>query len=221
MTNSVPPTLRILLDAREQHEREQAWAAFVREYSRLIHHGAKAVADGYDATMDRYAFVLDRLEEDECRRLRTYESDGHTKFTTWLVIVARRLSIDFHRARYGRAPAKTDGDTVPASATSRHRLVDLVGAQMEIDELVDDGATTADAAISAAELRAVLAKAIATLSDHDRLLVKLRFEDDATAGEIAVLMGFNSQFHVYRRLKTIFRRMKKELERHGVRGPTP
>ena len=126
MKDPVPPTLSVLLRAREGDVRDRAWAAFVREYSRLIYHAARTVADGYDGTMDRYTFVLDRLHEDDCRRLRKYGSDGRTRFTTWLVVVARRLSIDFHRARYGRTPSKDDGDTLPAAATPRHRLVDLV-----------------------------------------------------------------------------------------------
>ena len=100
-------------------------------------------------------------------------------------------------------------------------MVDLVGARLEIDELADDGAPNPEATIRLAELRKALVDALAALSDRDRLLVRLRFEDDATAKEIATLMGFASPFHVYRSLKTIFRRMKQDLERHGVRESNP
>jgi len=44
-----------------------------------------------DGAMDAYAYVLERLRERDCARLRTYADGGPARFTTWLVVVARRL----------------------------------------------------------------------------------------------------------------------------------
>lgn len=52
--------------------------------------------------MDRYAHVLDKLQVDDFRRLRTFVADGRGKFTTWLTVVVRRICLDHHRQRYGR-----------------------------------------------------------------------------------------------------------------------
>ena len=41
------------------------------------------------------------------------------------------------------------------------------------------------------------------LSPSDQLLLRLRFEEDLTAREIAPLLGLASQFHVYRRIETV------------------
>ena len=74
--------------------------------------------------MDGYAHVLERLREHDCRRLRGYAPDGRTKFTTWLVVVARRLCLDFHRHRYGRSDDPAPDAAVARAA--RRRLVNLV-----------------------------------------------------------------------------------------------
>src|SRR5204862_509166 len=75
---------------------------------------ARSLTTDHDAAMDGYAHVLERLREHDCRRLRGYAPDGRTKFTTWLVVVARRLCLDFHRHRYGRSD-----DPAPDAAAAR------------------------------------------------------------------------------------------------------
>jgi len=64
--------------------------------------------------MDRYAFVLDRLRARNFRRLRRFQPRGSARFTTWLVLVSRRLCLD-HR-----------------------RLADLMGERGDVAELTDD-----------------------------------------------------------------------------------
>jgi DNA-directed RNA polymerase specialized sigma24 family protein len=49
--------------------------------------------------MDGYAYVLEALRSDDYRRLRAYAADGRSKFSTWLVVVARRLCLDLHLRR--------------------------------------------------------------------------------------------------------------------------
>jgi hypothetical protein len=63
---------------------------------------ASSLGGDQDAVMDRYTDVLEQLRRNDCQRLRGYASDRRSKFTTWLVVVARRLCLDQHRQRYGR-----------------------------------------------------------------------------------------------------------------------
>src|SRR5688572_14416739 len=103
--HALPPELERLLDsAAHRGDPDEAWAALVAKYSRLLMTVARDVAPGHDAAMDAYAFVLERLREDDCRRLRGFVADGRSSFTTWLVVVTRRLCVDHYRQRYGRAP---------------------------------------------------------------------------------------------------------------------
>lgn len=221
MGSTLPPELARLFDADDSVSRDQAWGVFVRRYSRLLFHAAKSTTDGYDDTMDRYTFVLDQLCEGDFQRLRRYASDGRTQFSTWLVLVARRVCIDYHRARYGRRRA--DGpDCAPSDATtSRRQLVDLLGARIDIEAIADGARPSPELALRAAELRQALGNALAQLPAKDRILLKLRFEDDASAREIATMMSFPSQFHVYRRLTTVMGQLRRHLQSRGVGDPRP
>ncbi len=221
MRSPIPPELARLLNAGDSVSRDQAWGGFVRKYSRILFHAAKSTTDGYDDAMDRYSSVLDRLRECDFRRLRRYASDGRTQFSTWLVLVARRMCIDYHRARYGRrSPDAGDGPPSDATAT-RRQLVDLVGARIDIEAIADGARPSPELALRAEELSQALVNALSDLPARDRILLKLRFEDDASAREIATMMGFPSPFHVYRRLTAVLDQLRRHLESHGVSDPTP
>lgn len=75
------------------------WEDFVRRYDRHIRLTVEAVRRRYDAprceTDDMVAAVYERLLEDRCRRLRAWEE--RSKFATYLVLVARRLCLDYIR----------------------------------------------------------------------------------------------------------------------------
>ncbi|MDF2774004.1 MAG: hypothetical protein K0S86_3501, partial [Geminicoccaceae bacterium] len=102
MRGALPAPLSALLEASDVRSRDEAWAAFVSCYSPLIMRVARLLDRDADAVMDRYAFALDHLRRDDCKRLRQYAADGRGEFTTWLVLVVRRLCLDEHRRRYGR-----------------------------------------------------------------------------------------------------------------------
>lgn len=216
---TVPPEELVrLLSATGPGEREEAWAAFTRAFSRLLLHTARWRGAGYDEAMDRYAYILQQLRCDDCRRLRGYVADGRGKFTTWLVVVARRLCLDYERQRYGRFR-----ETVPAKsgAEARRRLVDLVGEHVELECLSPPSADSPEGDLRAKELRRILRLACENLSARDQLLLKLRFEDELSAPAIARLMGFRTPFHVYRRLNCLQRELRAVLVRRGIRDSQP
>ena len=209
-----PAELHHLLAAVDPASRDEAWAAFVRAHSRILFHTAKSSANGYDDTMERYTFVLDRLRSEDFRRLRKYASDGRTMFSTWLVVVARRLCVDYHRSRYGRH--RPSGDGYGDDVIERKDLVDLVGARMDVALIEDRSTPNPEATVEAGEVRHVLHAAIGELPPAERMLLRLRFEDGASVREIVRVMGFPSQFHVYRRLKSVLAKLRDALERRGI-----
>lgn len=215
------PELAALLQAADPASREQAWSQFLDVYSRLMLHTARSLGSDHDAVMDRYAHVLEQFRADDFRRLRAYVPDGRTKFSTWLTVVARRLCVDHHRQRYGRAPADTaDGPTRDTLAT-RRKLVDLVADEIELGRIASATSDNPEARLSQSELSRGLAAALAGLAPRDRLLLALRFEDDLPAREIAELMGFQTLFHVYRRINGVLASLRRDLDERGIREPTP
>src|SRR5262249_50128543 len=133
MPDTPRPLERLLTAiARDEHEHaDAAWRAFVAEYSRLLVHVARSVTTTHDDAMDAYAFVLEQLRVDHCRRGREFAADPRCKLSTWMVVVARRLCMDLYRHRYGR----TRGDDVRDQRVFRRRLQDLIGEPIEPNDL--------------------------------------------------------------------------------------
>lgn len=219
MPDGLPAELSQLLATEDAHRAEGAWAEFVHAHSRLLLHVARSMARDQDEAMDRYAYLLEQLRRDDCRRLRGFVADGRSKFTTWLVVVARRLCLDYDRHRYGRTDRAKDAQGQAARA-ERRQLRDLVGSEMDIGTLPDAGGRAADDELIARERGEALAQALAGLEPADRLLLRLRFDDGHSASEIARAMGFPTQFHVYRRLDRVLATVRRELEYRGIRGPS-
>src|SRR5690348_7962664 len=116
--------LERLLEAHTEAARREAWAEFIQVHHRLLIHVARSTSGqrDEDAAMDAYTFILDRLRENDFRRLRAFVADGRSTFVTWLVVVTKRLCIDFARARYGRL--EHDVASISGQEQMRRRLVD-------------------------------------------------------------------------------------------------
>ena len=216
----LPPEVSRLLDATDPAAREAAWQAFLEAYSRLLLHAARGVSRDYDAAMDSYAYVLEQLRSDECRRLRGYVSDQRSKFTTWLVVVARRLCLDRLRERYGRASGA--GARGREARLARRQLVDLLTEELDAHAPLSPRASDdPERRLRVEELHRALSGALASLDPRDQLLLKLRFEDDRTARQIARIMRFRTPFHVYRRLGALLVLLRKALSHKGIESAEP
>lgn len=219
MTGRFPRPLRDLLAAESDEVRTRAWERFVGKHNRLLLKVAFETKAGYDRAMDRYAFTLEGLRADDFRRLRQYRPDGTTRFTTWLVVVARRLCLDHDRTVYGR-PRRAD-DRLLQEHQTRRRLVDLVAEEIDLETLTTLDSLGTDARVRRREVREALETSLATLELEDRLLLRLRFEDAAPVSDIARLLEMPTVFHVYRRIRKVLSRLRAELETHGVDGSRP
>jgi RNA polymerase sigma factor (sigma-70 family) len=218
MRGALPAPLSSLLDARDHRARDDAWAQFLSAYSALIMRVARLLDGDEDAVMDRYAFVLDQLRRDDCKRLRQYVADGRGEFTTWLVLVVRRLCFDEYRRRYGRRQSHTSD--MRERHALRRRLTDLAGIEPELAEVAAQG-DDADAGIRALELSAALEAAIARLDVSDRLLVRLRYQDGLAVPAIARMIRAPSAGHVYRRIDHVLAALRDTLRQAGVEDSVP
>ncbi len=219
---TLPPELTALLAASDAAARERAWARFLDVHSRLIMHTARRLGSDYDTVMDRYAYALERLRESDFHRLHSFVADGRGKFTTWLTVVVRRLCLDHHRQRYGRArESAPDGTPQVGIRAVRRRLTDLVAEQVDVARLSAPSPDDPEARLRAAELGQGLTEALQQLPPRDRLLLALRFEDELSAREIADVMAFSTSFHVYRRLNALLAWLRGALERRGIDDAAP
>jgi RNA polymerase sigma factor (sigma-70 family) len=210
-----------LLDASDEVARESAWSELVVSISRLLLHVARSFGGDHDATMDRYAAVLEGLRENDFRRLRAYVADARSEFSTWLVVVAQRICLDHRRRRYGRLrTASGAAEAIREEWAARRRLVDLLGSDVDPALL---GGTEVDAEdrLRVADLYQALESALALLPPADRLLVKLRFEDGLSVPEVARSLGYPTRFHVYRQLARVLADLRDALARSGVHDALP
>jgi RNA polymerase sigma factor (sigma-70 family) len=218
MGGALPPELSRLLHAVDRASREEAWTRFVRTHTRLLLHVARSLNHDYDTAMDAYAFILEQLRRDDFTRLSAYVANSRCKFSTWLVVVSRRLCLDHLRQRYGRArdPAESAYHGEPRAA--RRRLMDLLGESIDPDRIAQPSSADPESELEARDLNEALASALSALHARDRLLLKLRFEDGLSAREIAEVMDLATPFHVYRRLNALLASLRRWLLRRGVKG---
>jgi RNA polymerase sigma factor (sigma-70 family) len=220
-----PRELSRLLDARASARADAAWDDFVAIHSPLLLHVTRALTSDRDTAMDAYARVLERLREDDCRRLRAYVPDGRSRFTTWLVTVVRRLCLDWHRENFGRARA--EGSDRAREAHERRRRLRTLARDVGIEELndaVDAGTREAadpDEQLRALELHDALEAALATLPPSDQVLLRLRFDDELSAQQIARTLHYPTPFHVYRRINALLAQLRASLKARGIESSVP
>ena len=219
MPPRLPQEVHILLHSEQRADREVAWESFLASHSRLMLYVARSLTRDADETLDAYAWSIERLKEDDCHRLRGFSEASGTLFSTWLVVVVRRLCLDFLRHKRGRRPK--DANNGPSEQNRiRRRLADLAGESIVLEHLQDTG-SDAGSQLAVRELYGALEAAMKSLPAEDRLLLSLRFEDRLSAAEIARITNAPSQFHVYRRIKTVLGLLRQRLAEAGVDGPEP
>jgi RNA polymerase sigma factor (sigma-70 family) len=198
-------------------EADAAWRAFVAEHTRLLLHVARSVFASHDEAMDAYAFALEQLRCNDYHRLREFAASPRCKVSTWLVVIVRRLCLDLYRQRYGRARSPEPNK----QRDIRRRLQDLATDGLDWNDVSVVQGIGAELSVRQAELSVALDQAMATLSPSDQLILRLRFDDDLSAQEIARLLNLPSPFHVYRRVNSLLAQLRRTLGELGVESSTP
>ena len=217
--NPGPDELRALLAARDPAEKDRAWTEFLERHSDLIIRVARHMGGGHDLVMDRYAYVLEALARDDWRRLRSYLDDGSGRFETWLIVVVRRMCLDHHRHRYGRRQA--DSRASAEHQAERRKLVDLIGDELSLSGLAASSSEDPDLGVREGEVHAALTAALQELAVPDRLLLRLRFEEDLSVPEIARATSARSPFHLYRRIDALLKQLEAKLRSAGFDEAMP
>ncbi|NNM06582.1 MAG: sigma-70 family RNA polymerase sigma factor [Gemmatimonadetes bacterium] len=219
-----PPVIAVLLDCPGDCPPDQAWDAFLSTFGDILlrtaayaHRRHAASTDAHDASMDAYAFILEKLRQDDYRRLRGFSGGDEAALSRWLVVVARRLCTDFWRHRYGRARPSTP----ELERDTRRRLVDEIWDPRDSSELPTPKTSDPEWELRHRERSEALETALGGLAPTDNLLLAYRFEDDLSARRISELMGFPTPFHVYRQLNRVLKAMRDKLEGMGFADPDP
>lgn len=83
---------------------DAAWDLFVARYRRLLIAAIRHYLREPDDVMDVFAWVCEALRDADMRRLRSYSDRAapRARFSTWLVTIVHRLTVDWIRRRDGR-----------------------------------------------------------------------------------------------------------------------
>src|SRR5678816_3144652 len=99
-------------------------------------------------------------------------------------------------------------DSAKVALERRRRLATLMseagldaGADLVDTQTEENGGPEGN--LRAIELSGALEEVMATLAPADQVLLRLRFDDDLSAQQIARTLRFPSQFHVYRRINAL------------------
>lgn len=141
-----------------------------------------------------------RLQELQARVLRARDDAEEGAAVAGSQAIAERLGVE--RAEVDEALA-VRGCFVP---TSLDAPVDADGDGAPLGELL----AAADDAVDRAEDRVILRTALLRLTPRERLIVKLRFADDLTQGEIGDRIGV-TQMQVSRLLSKVMSTLRAEL----------
>lgn len=221
MSRSPPEELVHLLAADGPGAEDAAWSDFLARYSPTLLDAARRSAADRDGAMDRYLWILQELRRDDYRRLRQYRPKERSQFSSWLLVVARRLCVDYARRRYGRDRGREASPTTRRRRAARRRLARFEMEELDPELVGDPAARGPERRVRARELAGALEIALAGLEPRDRLLLRLRYEDEVPVREITGVMNFPTVFHVYRRLRRLRGKLRDRLEELGVADPWP
>lgn len=215
MPKSIPTPLLSLLRARDEVAQNGAWSGFLDEYSDILLKTARRASFDHDGALDHYSYMLEQLRQDGFRRLRAYQGDSRGRFTTWLVVVARRLCVDHHRHTHGRLQTTAESPARSLEHAVRHHLADLIADEIDLGQLADGKSPSPDSLVLAEERSRALKDAIGSLDVADKLLLTLRFKDEIAVDHIAPMVGLRNRFQVHRRLKAVLAKVRRMLEDQG------
>jgi RNA polymerase sigma factor (sigma-70 family) len=218
MGAATPFELSQLLCAADSSSQQAAWEDLIARHTRLLLAVSRSFNGGHDEAMERYTYMLDKLREDDFRRLRTFDETSGARFSTWLTVAARRMCLDHLRARYGRQRESAQPNRIYPLRSIRRALADSIGPEVDVERIVDEQSPSLIAQTVVGERDEALRVALVQLKSRERLLLALRYEDDLSAARIARIVGLPTPFHVYRQLNAVLEKLRLILESRGIEG---
>ena len=216
MDGTSPLELSRLLGSPDIANREAAWEKLIAGNTRLLLAVARSFGGDHDDAMERYSFIIEKLREADFRRLRAFDPGCGASFSTWLTVAARNFCLDLHRSRFGRQRSELPSDKSTALRAARRALSDLTEGDIPLETIPDSSGAEVDSRALRGELDECLRRALSHLTPTERLILTMRFEDNMPASQIAGILGFRTQFHVYRQLNAVLKRLRTELRQSGI-----
>jgi RNA polymerase sigma factor (sigma-70 family) len=221
MASELPPELAFLDDRVDEAGREEGWSRFVGLFTPLLMRTAREFGTEYDDRMDRYRYVLDALREDGFRRLRSFRPVSGSSVAAWIVVVSRRLCLDFERHNSGRPRGENPNDSVQARRRLRRALAKASGGDFDPGDRLPSASLSPEEELREQELHQAVDNALRRLTPRQQLVIRLRFEDGLSVGEVGEVLGMRNVFQVYRLLRAALGDARKHLEQSGVRDAHP
>jgi RNA polymerase sigma factor (sigma-70 family) len=218
MGAAAPFELSQLLRAVDSSSQQAAWEDLIARHTRLLLAVSRSFNGGHDEAMERYTYILDKLREDDFRRLRTFDETSGARFSTWLTVTARHLCLDHLRALYGRQRESAQPNRTYPLRSIRRALADSIGPEVDVERIIDEQSPSLIVQTVVGERDEALRTALTRLESRERLLLALRYDDDLSAARIARIVGLPTPFHVYRQLNTILEKLRLSLESRGIEG---
>lgn len=182
-----------------------AWDAFVDRFSRYVYYLVQLTARRLGAAIsgdqadDLHNDVFVSLMEDDCRRLRAFEGRNGCSARSWIRVITVRRTVDHFRR--GRVHLSLDADREHSA----------------VPEPIDAGADALEVLLEREDdaRRARLGELAAALSERDRLLLHLLFEQRLSADAAAAALRI-SKGALYTRKTRLIQRLRGEAERAGL-----
>ena len=160
-----------------------------------------------------FVHVLDRLMENNYARVNAFQ--GRSTFKTYLVSITTRLAIDFYRHRYGKISKKSNPEQI-TSKRSYLKVVPITDQENLSDEKpLDHIVIKKEDEDAGKRLEEILQSLVSDLSPEDRLLLKMKYDDDFKVSEIAALLNLD-QKRTYRKIDAILSSLKEKILKEHV-----
>jgi RNA polymerase sigma factor (sigma-70 family) len=125
------PDIAKLLRRLRSANAQAAWEDFLLEFSSVLFQMANAFVRDEDEAADCFVYICEQFTRDRFRRLLQFKPEGPASFTTWLRVVARNLSFDWRRKKYGRIRPFKSVQSLSPLELEAHRLLHERGLSRE------------------------------------------------------------------------------------------
>lgn len=149
---------------------------------------------------------------------------GRSSFETYLSVVVQRLFLDYRASRWGKWRPSSVARRLGPVAVRLEDLMHRQGRRVMHDQpavgepaapATDDPVIAQEDHAAADRIEVALDKALATLPDQDRLIVRLHFFEGLTIASVAGVLRLR-QKPLYRRIDGILESLRDRLESAGI-----
>ena len=159
-----------------------------------------------------YVYVLDKLMENNYAVINAFQ--GRSTFKTYLFSITNRLAIDFYRHRYGKTSKKSNPEQ-PVPKKNRLKIVSVIDQEnLSDEERLDETVMNREDEEVKKRLEGIVKSQLSELSSEDRLLLKMKYEDNFKVSEIAEILKLD-QKKTYRKINTLLSSFKEEFLKEG------